>query len=124
MRKPACVKRKISEPWQGDRVEPVQRAPATSRIALWASGDRGRHSDRQHPLKRERPTRMEPNTAALESLFKEVQSPTERIQPYDHEIEKITKQHYPEVARLQQVNGVGTLIVRCDVAPDSETQDH
>jgi len=47
---------------------------------------------------------------ALEPLFQEVQSLTERIQHYDHEIEKIAKQHYPEVAQLQQVNGVGTLI--------------
>ena len=47
---------------------------------------------------------------ALEPLFQEVQSLTERIQHYDREIEKIAKQHYPEVAQLQQVNGVGTLI--------------
>jgi transposase len=46
----------------------------------------------------------------LEPLFQEVQSLTERIQHYDHEIEKIAQQHYPEVAQLQQVNGVGTLI--------------
>ena len=27
MRKPVCVKSKISEPWSGDSVEPLQRAP-------------------------------------------------------------------------------------------------
>jgi hypothetical protein len=47
---------------------------------------------------------------ALEPLFQEVQSLTERIQHYDREIEKIAKQHYLVVAQLQQVNGVGTLI--------------
>jgi transposase len=48
--------------------------------------------------------------AALEPLFQEIQSLNERIQHYDREIEQIAQQHYPEVARLQQVNGVGTLI--------------
>jgi len=47
---------------------------------------------------------------ALEPLFQEVQSLTERIKHYDREIEKIAQKHYPEVAQLQQVKGVGTLI--------------
>jgi len=47
---------------------------------------------------------------ALEPLFQEVQSLTGRTKHYDREIEKIAKQYYPEVAQLQQVNGVGTLI--------------
>jgi transposase len=64
------------------------------------------------------PSRIDPLAAelsselrtALEPLFQEVQSLPERIQHYDHEIEKIAKQHYPEVAQPRQVNGVGTLI--------------
>src|SRR5271165_5558225 len=47
---------------------------------------------------------------ALGPLFQEVQSLTERIKHYDREIEKIAQKHYPEVAQLQQVKGVGTLI--------------
>ena len=47
---------------------------------------------------------------ALEPLFQEIQSLSERIQHYDQQIEQIAQQHYPEVAQLQQVKGVGTLI--------------
>jgi transposase len=34
----------------------------------------------------------------------------QRIAAYDDQIEQLAKEHYPEVARLKQVKGVGTLI--------------
>src|SRR5437867_359616 len=47
---------------------------------------------------------------ALEPLLGEIESLSERIGEYNERIEQIAKQSYPEVARLTQVKGVGTLI--------------
>jgi transposase len=47
---------------------------------------------------------------ALEPLLAEVESLNQRIAEYDRRIEQIAKEVHPEVALLQQVKGVGTLI--------------
>jgi transposase len=47
---------------------------------------------------------------ALDPLFGEIESINERIAEYDGRIEKIGKEIYPQIALLQQVKGVGTLI--------------
>jgi transposase len=47
---------------------------------------------------------------ALEPLLREVESLNERIHEYDRRIESMTKERYPETARLKQVKGVGDLI--------------
>jgi transposase len=48
--------------------------------------------------------------AALEPLFEEIESLSQRIAAYDRQIEQIAKKEYPEVRLLQQMKGVGTLI--------------
>ena len=48
--------------------------------------------------------------AALEPLLEAIESLSERIYEYNQQIEKIAKENYPQVARLKQVKGVGTLI--------------
>jgi transposase len=47
---------------------------------------------------------------ALDPLLGEIESLNERIAEYDRRIEQIAKGAHPEVALLQQVKGVGTLI--------------
>jgi transposase len=47
---------------------------------------------------------------ALDPLLREIESLNQRIAEYDRRIEQIAKQARPEVARLKQVKGVGTLI--------------
>src|SRR5258707_8465309 len=47
---------------------------------------------------------------ALDPLLREIGSLNERIAEYDRRIEQIATQVHPEVARLKQVKGVGTLI--------------
>lgn len=47
---------------------------------------------------------------ALDPLLQEIESLNERIAEYDRRIEQIAKETHPEVALLQQVKGVGTLI--------------
>jgi transposase len=47
---------------------------------------------------------------ALDPLLREIESLNERIKEYDRRIEQIAKEVHPEVARLKQVKGVGTLI--------------
>src|SRR5713226_5630378 len=48
--------------------------------------------------------------AALEPLLAEIESLSERIREYNERIEKTAEESYPQVARLEQVKGVGTLI--------------
>src|ERR1700732_1524100 len=48
--------------------------------------------------------------AALEPLLGAIESLSERIYEYNQQIGKIAKESYPQVARLEQVKGVGTLI--------------
>jgi len=48
--------------------------------------------------------------AALEPLLAATEALSERIQEYNQQIAKIAKESYPQVARLEQVKGVGTLI--------------
>jgi transposase len=48
--------------------------------------------------------------AALQPLLAEVESLSQRITEYDQRIEQIAREFHPEVARLKQVKGVGTLI--------------
>jgi len=47
---------------------------------------------------------------ALHPLSGEIESLNERIAEYDRRIKQIAKEVYPQVALLQQVKGVGTLI--------------
>src|ERR1700676_5561725 len=47
---------------------------------------------------------------ALDPLLREIESLNERIAEYNDRIEQIAKEVQPEVARLKQVKGVGTLI--------------
>jgi len=47
---------------------------------------------------------------ALDPLLGEIESLNENIAEYDRRIEQIAKEVHPEVARLKQVKGVGTLI--------------
>lgn len=47
---------------------------------------------------------------ALCPLLKAVESLHEQIRHYDVQIRDLARKHYPEVARLEQVSGVGTLI--------------
>jgi transposase len=47
---------------------------------------------------------------ALDPLLREIESLNERIAEYDRRIEQIAREVRPEVARLKQVKGVGTLI--------------
>jgi len=48
--------------------------------------------------------------AALEPLLAATEALSEQIQEYNQQIAKIAKESYPQVARLEQVKGVGTLI--------------
>jgi transposase len=48
--------------------------------------------------------------AALGPLLGAIEALSERIGEYNERIEQVAKQSYPEVARLTQVKGVGTLI--------------
>jgi len=50
-----------------------------------------------------------PLQKALGPLLAEVESLSERIREYDHQIEQTGKERYPEVELLKQVHGVGTL---------------
>jgi transposase len=47
---------------------------------------------------------------ALEPLLAGIESLSERIHEYNEGIEQLAEQSYPQVARLKQVKGVGTLI--------------
>ena len=47
---------------------------------------------------------------ALDPLLREIESLNERIAEYNRRIEQIAKEVHPEVARLKQVKGMGTLI--------------
>jgi transposase len=47
---------------------------------------------------------------ALDPLLGEIESLNERIGEYDRRVDQIAKEVHPEVARLKQVKGVGTLI--------------
>ena len=47
---------------------------------------------------------------ALDPLLRKIESLNERIAEYDRRIEQIAKEVHPEVSRLKQVKGVGTLI--------------
>lgn len=48
--------------------------------------------------------------AAFGPLLAEIDSPTECIREYDEQLEQMSRERYPEVALLKQVQGVGTLI--------------
>jgi transposase len=48
--------------------------------------------------------------AAVVPLLAEVETLNQRIAAYDRQLEQLVKEHYPEVERLKQVKGVGTLI--------------
>lgn len=48
--------------------------------------------------------------SALEPLLAAIEALSERIYEYNQQITKIAKQSYPQVVRLEQVKGVGTLI--------------
>ncbi len=48
--------------------------------------------------------------SALQPLLEEIESLSERIQEYNDRVQQIAQESYPEVARLEQVKGVGTLI--------------
>ena len=46
----------------------------------------------------------------MDPLLREIQSLNERIAEYDGRIEQIVQEVHPEVPRLKQVKGVGTVI--------------
>jgi transposase len=48
--------------------------------------------------------------AALEPLLATLESLSERIREYNEKIEKLAQESYPQVALLEQIKGVGTLI--------------
>jgi transposase len=48
--------------------------------------------------------------SALQPLLDEIESLSERIREYNERVQQIAEESYPEVARLEQVKGVGTLI--------------
>src|SRR5208282_1448921 len=48
--------------------------------------------------------------SALQPLLDEIESLSERIREYNERVKQIAQESYPEVARLEQVKGVGTLI--------------
>src|ERR1700693_2860404 len=64
---------------------------------------RNMNSEKAEQLSPELQSALEPLLAAIESL-------SERIHEYNQQIEKIARESYPQVARLEQVKGVGTLI--------------
>jgi transposase len=47
---------------------------------------------------------------ALGPLLTEIDSLTERVREYDAQLDEMSRERYPEVALLKQVQGVGTLI--------------
>jgi transposase len=47
---------------------------------------------------------------ALEPMMSRIESVSERICEYDHLLESMTRNKYPEAERLKQIKGVGTLI--------------
>ena len=47
---------------------------------------------------------------ALEPLLAEIESVSQRIAEYNHRIEQLAQEDYPQVAQLKQIKGVGTLI--------------
>jgi transposase len=46
---------------------------------------------------------------ALEPILETIGSLTERIRGYEHQLEAISKEHYPETDLLRQVEGIGVL---------------
>jgi transposase len=48
--------------------------------------------------------------SALEPMMREIESVSERICEYDHLLESMMRNRYPEAERLKQIKGVGTLI--------------
>lgn len=56
-----------------------------------------------------------PLAAGIKPILEMVQKVTEEIHAYDREIEKVATERYPEVRRLTQVTGVGTLTALCFV---------
>src|ERR1700728_2320603 len=48
--------------------------------------------------------------SALEPMMREIESVSERICEYDHLLESMTRNRYPEAERLKHIKGVGTLI--------------
>src|SRR5271157_1962160 len=69
---------------------------------------RGCHPRDMNPVKAQE---LSPELrAALEPLLGEIESLSERIGEYNEQIEHMGKESYPEVARLKQGKGVGTLI--------------
>jgi transposase len=48
--------------------------------------------------------------SAVLPLLAEVEALNQRIAAYDRQLDQLVKEHYPEVERLKQVKGVGTLI--------------
>jgi transposase len=48
--------------------------------------------------------------AVVEPLLAEVETLNQRIAEYNRQIDKIAEEHYPEVAGLKRINGIGTLI--------------
>jgi transposase len=48
--------------------------------------------------------------SAPEPMMRDVESVSERICEYDHLLESMTRNRYPEAERLKQIKGVATLI--------------
>jgi transposase len=62
-------------------------------------------------MNREKAQELSPELQrALEPLLAGIESLSERIREYNEGIEQLAQESYPQVARLKQVKGVGTLI--------------
>jgi transposase len=82
----------------------------TARGLTKSYGERLRGCSPRH-LNAETARQLSPELqAALEPLLGAIESLSQRIYEYNQQIAKIAKESYPQVARLEQVKGVGTLI--------------
>jgi transposase len=82
----------------------------TARGLTKSYGERLRGCNARH-LNSEKALGLSPELqAALEPLLAATEALSERIYEYNQQIAKIAKESYPQVARLEQVKGVGTLI--------------
>jgi hypothetical protein len=62
--------------------------------------------------------------SALGPMMREIESVSEGICEYDHLLESMTRNRYPEAERLKQIKGVRTLIALTDMLTlESVTRD-
>jgi transposase len=82
----------------------------TARSLAKSYGERLRGCNVRH-MNPEKAERLSPELqAALQPLLSCIASVSEQIREYNERIEKLAQESYPQVALLQQIKGVGTLI--------------